>query len=40
VQFTLTHDDLASGTNSFEVIPEPSTLALVALGALSMLRRR
>lgn len=40
VQFTLTHDDLASGTNGFEVIPEPSTLALVALGALSMLRRR
>lgn len=40
VSFTLSADDLASGTNSFEVIPEPSTLALVALGALSMLRRR
>lgn len=40
VSFTLSANDLASGTNSFEVIPEPSTLALVALGALSMLRRR
>jgi len=39
VFFKLTAGDLASGTNSFEVIPEPSTLALVALGALSMLRR-
>jgi len=39
VNFTLTTGDLASGTNSFEVIPEPSTLVLVALGALSMLRR-
>lgn len=38
--FTLTANDLASGTNGFEVIPEPSTLALVALGALSMFRRR
>lgn len=40
VSFTLSANDLASGTNSFEVIPEPSTLALVGLGALSMLRRR
>lgn len=39
VNFKLTAGDLASGTNSFEVIPEPSTLALVALGALAMLRR-
>jgi hypothetical protein len=39
VYFKLSANDLASGTNSFEVIPEPSTLALLALGALSMLRR-
>lgn len=39
VYFELSANDLASGTNSFEVIPEPSTLALLALGALSMLRR-
>lgn len=40
VQFTLSANDLASGTNSYEIIPEPSALALLALGALSLLRRK
>jgi hypothetical protein len=39
VSFTLTPNDLASGTSVFEIIPEPSGLLLLAVG-LGLLRRR
>lgn len=39
VSFMLTAFDLASGTTNFEIVPEPSALALLALGAM-LLRRR
>jgi hypothetical protein len=39
VSFTLTANDLASGTSVFEIIPEPSALALLAMG-LGLVRRR
>lgn len=37
--FTLSALDQASGTSRFEVIPEPTSMSLLALGALSLLRR-
>jgi hypothetical protein len=37
--FTLTGKDLMSTTNSFLVMPEPTALALLALGALALRRR-
>lgn len=39
VSFTLSPFDLASGTSTFEIVPEPASLALLVLGA-GMLRRR
>lgn len=39
ISFTLSPFDLASGTSSFEVIPEPASLLLLVLGA-GLLRRR
>jgi hypothetical protein len=40
VSFTLSSQDLASGTSSYVIVPEPATVTLVALGALALLRRR
>jgi hypothetical protein len=40
VKFTLSARDLASGTTQYEIVPEPSALALLALGGLSLLRRK
>jgi hypothetical protein len=39
IRFTLTPFDLASGTSTFEVIPEPASVLLLVLGA-GLLRRR
>ncbi len=39
-QFTLSPDDLASGTGVFTVVPAPSALAVVAVGGLLAGRRR
>jgi hypothetical protein len=38
--FTLSARDSASGTSTFVVVPEPATVALLGLGALSLLRRK
>lgn len=38
--FVLSALDQASGTSRFEVIPEPTSMSLLALGALSLLRRK
>jgi hypothetical protein len=38
--FQLTPFDLASGTGRFEIIPEPTTLLLLGLGAMAIVRRR
>ena len=40
VSFTLSAQDLASGTSSYVIVPEPASLAVLALGALALLRRR
>lgn len=40
VKFTLTAHDLASGTTQYEIVPEPSALVLLALGGLSLIRRK
>ena len=40
VSFTLSAQDLASGTSSFVIVPEPGALTLLALGAVALLRRR
>jgi hypothetical protein len=40
VEFTLSGDgDIASITGFASIVPEPSTLALVAIGAMSILGR-
>lgn len=39
IKFSLTANDLASGTTFFEVVPEPASLVLLALGGL-LIRRR
>jgi hypothetical protein len=36
VSFTLTAQDLASGTSSYVIVPEPATLALLVLGTVAM----
>lgn len=38
IRFTLTANDSASGTSSFQIVPEPASLALLV--ALALLRRR
>jgi hypothetical protein len=38
--FTLSVNDSASGTSTFVVVPEPATIALLGLGALSLIRRK
>ena len=38
--FVLSAGDLASGTSNFLIVPEPAGLALLALGALALVRRR
>lgn len=40
VKFSLTARDLASGTTQYEIVPEPSALVLLALGGLSLIRRK
>ena len=40
VSFTLSPQDLASGTSSFVIVPEPGALALLAMGCVALLRRR
>ncbi len=40
VHFSLSAFDLASGTSTFVIIPEPASLALLGLGALFAFRRR
>lgn len=40
VSFELTANDLASGTSTYLIIPEPASLTVVLLGGLSLLRRR
>jgi hypothetical protein len=39
-KFTLSANDSASGTSVFEVVPEPATLTLLALGFVALIRRR
>lgn len=39
MEFTVTANDSASGQSNFRVLPEPSTLALLAFGALACVRR-
>lgn len=39
IEFTLSAGDLANGTSTFQVTPEPTSLLLVALGALFARRR-
>ena len=38
--FTLSAMDLASSTSNYLIVPEPAGLALLALGAVVLLRRR
>jgi hypothetical protein len=40
VSFTLSAQDLASGTSSYVIVPEPGTLGLLAVGLLALRRRR
>lgn len=38
--FSLSANDMASGTSKYELVPEPGTLAALAIGAAALLRRR
>ena len=40
LKFSLSAWDSATGTTDYEIIPEPSALALLGLGAVALLRRR
>lgn len=40
VKFELTARDLASGTTQYEIVPEPSAMLLLSLGALCLIRRK
>jgi len=40
VKFKLSANDLASGTNVYVIVPEPSMFAVAGVGALALLRRR
>lgn len=40
ISFHLSAFDLASGTSHYEIVPEPGSLAVLALGGLALLRRR
>jgi hypothetical protein len=40
ISFELSADDLASGTTNFVIVPEPTSLGLLALGVIGLLRRR
>lgn len=37
--FTLSANDLASGTSNYSIVPEPATLSLLALGLVALRRR-
>lgn len=39
IHFTLTPNDIASGTSTFEIVPEPTALLLVLAGLASLRRR-
>ena len=39
-RFTVTAEGIASGTSYYEIIPEPTTIALLGLGSLVLLRKR
>ena len=39
-KFKLTANDSASGTSTFDIIPEPASLLLLGLGGLGILLRR
>ncbi len=40
IKFSLTGRDLASGTTTYEIIPEPAACLLLAAGAIGLRRRR
>jgi MYXO-CTERM domain-containing protein len=39
-RFSLTANDEASGTSSFEIVPAPGAIALLGMGGLLAARRR
>lgn len=39
ISFTITANDMASGTSNFEIMPEPTSLLLLAVG-MTLIRRR
>ncbi|MFA5291591.1 MAG: PEP-CTERM sorting domain-containing protein [Phycisphaerae bacterium] len=38
--FSLSANGLATGSASFEIVPEPATISLLAIGAIALLRKR